>query len=68
MVLIGFALFVTGGIYRFWLLVAGGIIMWIAALFAANYDLNIQFMIRSIAEIICFIIPGFFMIQSKKNY
>lgn len=68
MVLIGFALFVTGGIYRFWLLVSGGVIMWIAALFAANYDLNIQFMIRSIAEVICFIIPGFFMIQLKKKY
>lgn len=68
MVLIGFALFVTGGIYRYWLLVAGGVVMWIAALLAANYDLNIQFMIRSIAEVICFIIPGFFMIQSKKKY
>ena len=31
MVLIGFALFVSGGIYRYYPLVIGGIIMWIAA-------------------------------------
>lgn len=61
MVLIGFALFVTGGIYRYYLLVAGGVVMWLAAAIGANYDLNIQFLIRSTAEIVCFIIPGAFM-------
>ncbi len=61
MVLIGFALFVTGGIYRYYLLVAAGVVMWVAAAIGANYVLNIQFIIRSISEIICFIIPGAFM-------
>ena len=67
MVLIGFALFATGGIYRYWILTISGIAMWIAASIAANYDLNIQFLIRSVAEFICFVIPGFLMIQSKKE-
>jgi len=67
MVLIGFALFITGGIYRYYLLVAGGFVMWIAASIAANYDLNNQYLIRSIAEFICFIIPGYLMIRSKKR-
>jgi len=67
MVLIGFALFVTGGIYRFWVLVISGIIMWIAAAVSANFELNMQFLIRSVAEFICFVIPGYLMLQSKKN-
>ena len=67
MVLIGFALFVTGGIYRYYLLVAGGVIMWIAAAVAAHFDLNTQFLIRSIAETICFIIPGALMYASRKT-
>lgn len=67
MVLIGFALFATGGIYRYWILTISGIAMWIAASIAANYDLNIQFLIRSVAEFFCFVIPGFLMLQSKKE-
>lgn len=67
MVLIGFALFVTGGIYRYWLLAVAGIIMWIAAVLAANFDLNMQFLIRSVSEFICFIIPGYLMIRSKRG-
>ena len=67
MVLIGFALFVTGGIYRYWLPAVAGIIMWIAAVLAANFDLNMQFLIRSVSEFICFIIPGYLMIRSKRG-
>lgn len=67
MVLIGFALFVTGGIYRYKILIISGIILWIAAAFAARFDLNIQFLIRSVAEFVCFIIPGLLMLQSKNN-
>lgn len=67
MVLIGFALFVTGGIYRYYLLSACAIIMWIAAVWCAYYELNIQFLIRGCAEIICFIIPGVFMYSSRKK-
>lgn len=67
MVLIGFALFVTGGIYRYYILLAAGVVMWIAAAMCANYELNIQFLIRSIAEVLCFIIPGALMYSTRKN-
>jgi len=67
MVLIGFALFVTGGIYRYWLLAVSGIVMWIAAAISANFDLNTQFLIRAIAELLCFIVPGFLMIRTKTS-
>lgn len=67
MVLIGFALFVTGGIYRYWLLVIAGGAMWIASVISAGNELEVQFLIRAFAEIACFIVPGYFMIRSKRN-
>jgi hypothetical protein len=67
MVLIGFALFVTGGIYRYYVLVISGVIMWFAAALTANYELNNQFLIRTVAEIICFIVPGILMLNERKN-
>ena len=67
MVLIGFALFVSAGIYRYHLLSLSGITMWIAAAIAVNYDLNIQFLVRSIAEVLCFIIPGVLMYSARNK-
>lgn len=64
LVLIGFALFISGGIYRYYLLSASGIIMWAAAVTAASFQLNDQFLIRAIAEVVCFIIPGILMYTS----
>jgi len=67
MVLIGFALFVTGGIYRYYLLSFSGVLMWIAAAIAVRFDLNFQFLVRGIAEIFCFIVPGVLMISARKK-
>lgn len=68
MVLIGFALFVTGGIYRYKLLSASGVVMWIAAILCARVELADQFLIRAIANFICFVIPGVLMyMKSKKS-
>lgn len=68
MVLLGFALFVTGGIYRYKLLSISGIFMWIAAVLCSQFDLVDQFLIRAIANFICFVIPGIIMyMQSKKQ-
>ena len=67
MVLIGFALFVTGGIYRYYALCISGIIMWAAASIAAGYELNTQFLIRAIADFVCFVIPGILMYSSLKK-
>ncbi len=67
MVLIGFALFVTGGIYRYKLLSISGLVMWLAAVLASRSELADQYLIRAIANFICFVIPGIFMyMQSKK--
>lgn len=67
MVLIGFALFVTGGIYRYKMLSISGAVMWIAAIWCARVELADQFLIRAIANFICFVIPGVLMyMQSKK--
>ena len=67
MVLIGFALFATGGIYRYYPLVAGGVLMWIAAAIAGNFELGNQFLIRSVAELICFVLPGALMYAARKK-
>ncbi|WP_297087663.1 hypothetical protein [uncultured Draconibacterium sp.] len=68
MVLIGFALFVTGGIYRYTLLSISGAAMWIAAVLCAHVELTDQYLIRAIANFICFVIPGILMyMQSKKT-
>lgn len=67
MVLIGFALFVTGGIYRYKLLSLSGIVMWLTAVLSSRVGLTDQYLIRAIANFICFVIPGVFMyMQSKK--
>ena len=67
MVLIGFALFVMGGIYRYYLLSAVSVLMWAGAIIAAKYDLNIQFLIRGISDIACFVVPGILMYGSVKK-
>ena len=67
MVLIGFALFATGGIYRYYPLLAGGVLMWIAAAIAGNFELSNQFLIRSVAELICFVLPGALMYAARKK-
>jgi len=67
MVLIGFALFVTGGIYRYKLLSVSGVVMWLAAILCSRLDLADQYLIRTIANFICFVVPGIIMyLQSKK--
>jgi|GEM_PF-861568 len=67
MVLIGFALFVTGGIYRYKLLSVSGVVMWLAALLCSRLDLADQYLVRTIANFICFVVPGIIMyLQSKK--
>ena len=67
MVLIGFALFVTGGIYRYYFLAACGVLMWIAAVICAGMETNYQYLVRGIADLICFVIPGALMYLSAKK-
>lgn len=67
MVLIGFALFVTGGIYRYKLLSVSGGVMWLAAILCARVELADQFLIRAIANLVCFVIPGILMYMKSKK-
>lgn len=67
MVLIGFALFVTGGIYRYYLLSVSGVVMWIAAAMGAHFELSDQFLVRAIADFTCFVIPGILMYTQSKR-
>jgi len=67
MVLLGFALFVTGGIYRYKLLLVSAVVMWIAAVICSRIELTDQYLVRAIANFLCFVIPGIYMyMQSKK--
>ncbi len=66
MVLIAFAITVTGGILRYRLIIFGGIFFGILALAASNYDLETQLLIDSFAWLVAFIIPGHIM-YSQRN-
>jgi len=67
MVLIGFALFVTGGIYRYYLLSAFGIIYWVAAWIGSGLALSDQYLVRAIADFTCFVIPGILMYTKSRS-
>lgn len=68
MCLIGLALFVTGGLYRERLLLIGGVVYWIAAVFAVRYRLPFQFIWECGAALFGFVIPGAWLFyQSRKN-
>jgi hypothetical protein len=66
MVLIAFAVTVTGGILRYRLIIAGGIIFGLLALAASYFELQTQLLLEAIAWIIAFIIPGH-LLYAKRN-
>lgn len=66
MVLIAFAVTVTGGILRYRLIIAGGIVFGILALAASYFELQTQLLIEAIAWLIAFVIPGH-LLYAKKN-
>jgi hypothetical protein len=66
MVLIAFAVTVTGGILRYWLLTGGGILFGLLALAASYFDLHTQLLIEAIAWLFAFVIPGH-LLYAKRN-
>jgi hypothetical protein len=66
MVLVSFALVVTGGILRYKMIIAGGIIFGLMAYLASFFSLHQQLLIEAIAWVIGFIIPGH-ILYSKRN-
>lgn len=66
MVFIAFAIVVTGGILRFKLIIAGGIVFGLLAYVCSYFPLQEQLLVEAIAWIIAFIIPGH-VLYSKRN-
>jgi hypothetical protein len=67
MVFIAFATVVTGGILRYWLIIAGGIIFGLLAYVCSYLPLQEQLLIEAIAWLIAFIIPGHIMYSKRKS-
>jgi hypothetical protein len=67
MVLMAFAVTVTGGILRNRLITVGGVIFGILALTASYLPLKEQLLVESIAWIIAFIIPGHVLYANREK-
>lgn len=66
MVLIAIAIVVTGGILRYKMIIAGGIIFGLLAFASSYLPLNQQLLLEAIAWVIAFIIPGH-ILYAKRN-
>ena len=67
MVMIAFAVVVTGGILRYKMVVAGGICFGLLAYLASWFPLSTQLLIEAIAWLIAFIIPGHILYAQRKS-
>jgi len=67
MVLIAFATVITGGILRFRLIIAGGVVFGALAYVSSYFALQEQLLIESIAWLIAFIIPGHVLYSRRKK-
>jgi hypothetical protein len=67
MVLIAFAITVTGGILRYKMIIVGGIIFGILAVIASHFQLQEQLLAEAIAWDIAFIIPGHILYSQRKS-
>jgi hypothetical protein len=67
MILVANALVVTGGILRYNIIIAGGIVFGLLAWLASFFPLSQQLLIESIAWFIGFIIPGHILYAKRKN-
>lgn len=67
MVLMAFAVTVTGGILRYRLIIIGGVIFGILALVASYLNLKEQLIVESVAWIISFIIPGHILYANREK-
>jgi len=67
MVLIAFAVTVTGGILRYRLIIFGGLIFGLLALAASYFELQTQLLFEAIAWLIAFIIPGHILFATRNK-
>ena len=66
MVLFAFAITVTGGILRYRLIIAGGILFAVIALAVSWFDLKYQLLLEAFAWLVAFIIPGHILYSKRK--
>jgi hypothetical protein len=66
MVLTSFAIVVTGGILRYKIVIAGGIVFGLLAFVCSYLDLHQQLLVESIAWFVAFIIPGHALYAKRK--
>jgi len=67
MVLMAFAVTVTGGILRYRLIIIGGVVFGLLALIASHLKIQDQLLIESAAWIIAFIIPGHILYANREK-
>jgi hypothetical protein len=67
MVLIAFALVITGGILRYKMIVIGGIAFGLLAYIASFFSLNLQLLIEAIAWFVAFVIPGHILFANRNK-
>ena len=67
MVFIAFAIVVTGGILRYKLIIAGGIVFGLLAYACSYLALQEQLLVESIAWLVAFIIPGHLLYSKRKS-
>lgn len=67
MVLMAFAVTVTGGVLRYRLIIIGGVIFGILALVASYMKLQDQLLVESVAWIISFIVPGHILYANREK-
>jgi hypothetical protein len=66
MVLFAFAITVTGGILRYRMIIAGGILFAVLALAASWLDLKYQLLLEAFAWLVAFIVPGHILYSKRK--
>lgn len=67
MVLISFALVVTGGILRYKIIIAGGILFGLLAYLASFFTLPNQLLVEAIAWLVAFIVPGHILYATRNS-
>lgn len=67
MVLMAFAVTVTGGILRYRLIIIGGVAFGLLALIASHLKLQEQLLVESVAWIISFIVPGHILYANREK-
>jgi hypothetical protein len=67
MLLTAFAAVVSGGILRYWWMIAGGILFGLLAYLASFFELHDQLLLEGIAWFLAFILPGHILFAKRLN-